>query len=84
VKNPKLFETYETYEAGERDFHALTDITLRDLFAMAAMHACVGTPVDKPGEPWEFRDGGDDPADLARLAYVIADAMLLERAPNAG
>ena len=64
--NPKLFELRMEYP------QAFTEITLRDLFAMAAL---AGT-TDRFQEV-TVRHNSDD---LSSWAYQIADAMLAERA----
>lgn len=64
-------------ENYERDYSE-SGMTLRDYFAAKALHAAVGA---------NWRDLAYDPQDglslignSARLAYMLADAMLLERA----
>jgi hypothetical protein len=59
VKNPELFVCFSG------DFS--TDITLRDLFAAAAMNAYTST-----GAVLKH-------ADVAELSYMLADAMLAAR-----
>ena len=48
-------------------------MTLRDYFAAKAMQAILSRPMDEDEE--------EDNPFLARLAYGVADAMLMERAP---
>ena len=68
-KNPPLFQPSEwTTDVPEIPVVAVTDITLRDLFAAAALAGMLGNP-DADGTPEAF----------SKWAYVYADAMLAAR-----
>jgi len=62
IKNPSLF--YATEDSTPTVLY--TEISLRDLFAMAALAALV--PMERLGH-----------ADTAHMAYQFADALLTER-----
>jgi hypothetical protein len=69
--NESAFPTTATTRQGV-EYH-VPGMTLRDYFAAKAMQAILSRPVGEDEE--------DDNPFLARLAYDVADAMLMKRAP---
>ena len=69
--NPPLF-VYAPNPAEANVFcRTMTEITLRDLFAGAAVQGYLATP---------WRDAGAEIGEVASYAYTLADALLAERA----
>ena len=64
---------YQVVLCNEIDAVQLTDRTLRDEFAMAAL-AAIGAM--RTGDSLNIED---DPAIFSKVAYALADAMLEER-----
>ncbi|EPB6469361.1 hypothetical protein ACQUW4_004045 [Cronobacter dublinensis] len=58
----------EIYEVDSKRQEMASDMTLRDFFAVQAMHGDQSNP-----------DGISNPINIANRAYAIADAMLRAR-----
>jgi hypothetical protein len=69
--NPKLFHRERSFMEGPLEI--TTDITLRDLFAAAALTGIIAACDEPLGSSYE-------PKMVSSDAYAVADAMLKERA----
>ena len=73
--DPKEVEGYGTMGEPLIDTRRVETVTLRDQFAMAAIPAIIVVCVDDPRNSDESHEQY-----FARRAYMLADAMMCERA----
>lgn len=78
MKNPRLFDFVDTLKNGDFPVALSTEITLRDLFAAAALGTkIVGALIGYEDHAPEHRS--ELVRRLSRDCFEIADAMLAER-----